>query len=172
MKVDRNPTQNLVRVRRCVGEIGKGLKTSWQFLWLSRLICEIDREYIHPRDKSNWKLSPDKKCPTEWWELILWWKNTLGTNIPGAWCCVAAMLSPRSSHRCHSQLLQLLGHCSCIGRCPDSQPVELSALTKAMTQFGGRTRSTNPPSYSLLFFFFREWDSRQGVLWSLRSVGR
>jgi len=47
---------------------------------------------------------------------------TLGTNIPGPWCCVAAIVTTRSSfaNGCHfptmQVLLQLSDHCSCIGR--------------------------------------------------------
>ena len=54
-----------------------------------------------------------------------------------------------SFHRCHLSSCSYSATAAVSDRwSADSQPVELSAaLTKAMTQFGGRTLSLHPPSF-------------------------
>jgi len=87
---------------------------------------------------------------------------TLGTNIPGAWCCVAAILSPQSAscHRCHFPQN---------AASPAAAPWPLQLYRKVVGLLTSGTLccsdegndairrphslSTNPPSYFLAIFF-------------------
>ena len=145
MKVDRNPTQ------RCVGKIGKGGEKQVDsffgyLLWFVRY--RVHSSQISPTEN----LSPDKKRPTlKWWNgdgklPLVQTSQESGVAWQPYWCLLLHR-SVTSSQQYNAvspaadpRPLQLYR------KAPLSSPNQwkLSALTKAVTQFRGRTPSTNP----------------------------